>query len=42
MNKNGELTASEILNNYSESELSNIFYEYSDLRNSRVNRKINC
>ena len=34
MNKNGKLTASEILNNYSEKELSNIFFEYSDLRNS--------
>ena len=33
MNKNGEFTASDILNNYSESELSKIFYNYSDLRN---------
>ena len=40
MNKNGELTASEILNNYSESELSKIFYDYSDLRNSRAIAKL--
>ena len=40
MNKNGELTASEILNNYSESELAKIFYEYSDLRNSRSIAKL--
>ena len=40
MNKNGKLTASEILNNYSEKELSNIFFEYSDLRNSRSIAKL--
>jgi 16S rRNA (cytosine1402-N4)-methyltransferase len=40
MNKNGELNASEILNNYSEAELSKIFYEYSDLRNSRSIAKL--
>ena len=40
MNKNGELSASEILNNYSEVELSNIFYEYSDLRNSKSIAKL--
>ena len=40
MNKNGELTASDILNNYSESELSKIFYDYSDLRNSRAIAKL--
>ena len=40
MNKNGQLNASEILNNYSEAELSKIFYEYSDLRNSRSIAKL--
>jgi len=40
MNKNGKLTASEILNNYSEKELSNIFFEFSDLRNSRSIAKL--
>ena len=40
MNKNGELSASEILNNYSEVELSNIFHEYSDLRNSKSIAKL--
>ena len=40
MNKNGDLTASDILNNYSESELSKIFYDYSDLRNSRAIAKL--
>tara|TARA_B110000305_G_scaffold242210_1_gene321271 strand:+ start:10603 stop:11496 length:894 start_codon:yes stop_codon:yes gene_type:complete len=40
MNKNGELNASEILNNYSEAELSKIFHEYSDLRNSRSIAKL--
>ena len=40
MNKNGEFTASDILNNYSESELSKIFYNYSDLRNSRAIAKL--
>ncbi|MAU63342.1 MAG: 16S rRNA (cytosine(1402)-N(4))-methyltransferase [Flavobacteriaceae bacterium] len=40
MNKNIELTASEILNNYSEFELAKIFYEYSDLKNSRLIAKL--
>ncbi len=40
MNKNGELTASDILNNYSECELSKIFYDYSDIRNSRSIAKL--
>ena len=40
MNKNGELSALEILNNYSEVELSNIFHEYSDLRNSKSIAKL--
>ena len=40
MNKKGELTASDILNNYSESELSKILYDYSDLRNSRSIAKL--
>ena len=35
MNINSSLDAKEILNNYSEDQLSTIFYEYSDLRNSK-------
>jgi len=40
MNKNGKLTASNILNNYTESELSKIFHHYSDIRNSRAIAKL--
>lgn len=36
MNKNAELNASDILNNYSESSLAQVFYNYADLRNSRA------
>jgi len=36
MNKNSELTASHILNNYTESSLAQILYDYADLRNSRA------
>lgn len=35
MNINSSLNAKEILNNYSEDQLSTIFYNYSDLRNSK-------
>ena len=35
MNKNTDFDAEYILNNYSEFELSNIFYKYSDLKNAR-------
>ena len=35
MNKGHDLTAEHILNNYSEEELSNIFFKYSDLKNSK-------
>jgi 16S rRNA (cytosine1402-N4)-methyltransferase len=36
MNKNAELKASDVLNNYPESSLAQIFYDYADLRNSRA------
>ena len=36
MNKNSELTASHILNNYTEFSLAQILYNYADLRNSRA------
>lgn len=36
MNKNAELKASDVLNNYPESSLAKIFYDYADLRNSRA------
>ncbi len=35
MNKKATLSAKEVLNNYEEKELSNIFYLYGELRNSR-------
>ena len=35
MNKGHDLTAEHILNNYSEEELSDIFFKYSDLKNSK-------
>jgi len=35
MNINSSLNAKEILNTYPEDKLSNIFYDYSDLRNSK-------
>ena len=35
MNKGHDLTAEDILNNYTEEELSNIFFKYSDLKNSK-------
>ena len=35
MNTNSSFDAQEILNEYSESQLSNIFFEYADLRNSK-------
>ena len=33
--KNNQLTAKEIINNYSEKDLANIFYYYGEERNSR-------
>lgn len=47
MNQNGELTAEEIVNDYSEEDLIRIFRSYSDIPNSRklvneiVNRRLN-
>lgn len=35
MNKRAKLTAAEILNNYSEEDLANVFYLYGELHNSR-------
>ena len=35
MNTESSLTAKDIVNNYTESELSNILFEYGDIRNSR-------
>lgn len=35
MNKKAKLTAAEILNNYSEEDLANVFYLYGELHNSR-------
>ena len=35
MNTNSSFDAKEILNEYSENQLSNIFFEYADLRNSK-------
>ena len=35
MNKNAELKASDVLNNYPESSLAKTFYDYADLRNSK-------
>ena len=40
MNKESNVNAIDILNNYSESELANIFFNYSDLTNSRKIAKI--
>ena len=40
MNKESNINAIDILNNYSESELANIFFNYSDLTNSRKIAKI--
>ena len=40
MNKKQEITAADILNNYTEEELSSIFYEYSDIKNSRSIAKL--
>ena len=40
MNKKQEITAADILNNYTEEELSSIFYEYSDVKNSRSIAKL--
>lgn len=35
MDQNGEMTAAELINTYSEEELSKLFWEYGELRNSR-------
>jgi 16S rRNA (cytosine1402-N4)-methyltransferase len=35
MDVNSKLTARDIINNYTESDLANIFYKYGELRNSR-------
>ena len=35
MNRGLDITAEDILNNYSEEELSDIFFKYSDLKNSK-------
>ena len=40
MNISKETTAADILNNYSEKELSSILYEYSDIKNSRFIAKL--
>tara|TARA_B100001093_G_scaffold201152_3_gene193231 strand:- start:487 stop:1380 length:894 start_codon:yes stop_codon:yes gene_type:complete len=40
MNKESNINAIDILNNYSESELANIFFNYSDLTNSRKIAKV--
>ena len=40
MNKKQEITAADILNNYTEEELSSIFYEHSDIKNSRSIAKL--
>ena len=40
MNQESSIDAIEILNNYSESDLANIFFNYSDLTNSRKIAKI--
>jgi 16S rRNA (cytosine1402-N4)-methyltransferase len=36
MNKNADLKASDILNNYLESDLARVFFDFADLRNSRA------
>ena len=40
MNKKQEITATDILNNYTEKELSSIFFENSDIKNSRSIAKL--
>ena len=40
MNKKQEITAADVLNNYTEEELSSIFYEHSDIKNSRSIAKL--
>jgi 16S rRNA (cytosine1402-N4)-methyltransferase len=40
MNQKSSPDAIEILNNYSESDLANMFFNYSDLTNSRKIAKI--
>ena len=35
MNQNGEMKASDIVNNYLEEDLANVFYKYGELRNAR-------
>ena len=42
MNQNQNLDAIQIINNYSESELSNLFYLYGDLKNSKKIAKKIC
>ena len=41
MNVNSVLSAKDVVNNYSESDLANVFYKYGDLKNSRkISKKI--
>ena len=41
MNVNSVLSAKDIVNNYSEADLANVFYKYGDLKNSRkISKKI--
>tara|TARA_X000000950_G_C13746606_1_gene590828 strand:- start:342 stop:1007 length:666 start_codon:yes stop_codon:yes gene_type:complete len=42
MNQNQNLDAIQVINNYSESELSNLFYLYGDLKNSKKIAKKIC
>lgn len=42
MNKRAGLTASDVLNNYSEEQLANIFYLYGELKNARRMAKVVC
>ncbi len=42
MNKRAGLTASDVLNNYTEEQLANIFYLYGELKNARRLAKVVC
>ena len=42
MNQQQELTAKEIVNNYSESRLTDLFFSYGELRNAKKNCATHC